>query len=123
VNSIFFKFTGSEETGIVFSTITVWMNDVGLGFITPAFESIGSYVIGLIEWIASILLFMAGTRRLGAILSLATISSIIFIYLVTPINVNRVIDAAGNTDGGILFYMTCSVWISCALILWLNPSR
>ena len=120
VQSLFFKFTGSEETDIIFSTIAEWMNGVGLSFIAPAFESVGGYVIGVTELIASGLLIYAGTRRWGALLGLAVISGAIFFHLFTPLGVNRVVDAAGNTDGGVLFFMACGVWISCALILWLT---
>ena len=123
IQSLFFKFTGSEETDIIFSTIAQWMNTVGLGFIAPAFESVGGYAIGFTELIASILLLMASTRRLGALLGLAVISGAIFFHLFTPLGVDRVVDAAGNTDGGILFYMACGVWVSCALILFLTRGQ
>ena len=120
LQSLFFKFTGSEETEIIFSTIAVWMNTVGLDFIAPTFESIGGYLIGGAELIASILLIIPGTRRLGAVLGLGVISGAIFFHLFTPLGVDRIIDAAGNTDGGILFYMACGVWISCVLIFILS---
>jgi hypothetical protein len=116
VQSLFFKFTGSEETDIIFSTIAQWMNNVGLSFIAPIFESVGGLVIGSTELIASILLLFAGTRKFGAVLGLLVISGAIFFHLFTPLGINRVVDAAGNTDGGILFFMACGVWVSCALI-------
>ncbi|MFT5136266.1 MAG: hypothetical protein ACI9XU_001351 [Arenicella sp.] len=116
VQSLFFKFTGSKETDIIFSTIAQWMNDVGLSFIAPIFESVGGLVIGSTELIASILLLFAGTRKFGAVLGLSVISGAIFFHLFTPLGINRVVDAAGNTDGGILFFMACGVWVSCALI-------
>ena len=46
VQSLFFKFTGSEETDIIFNTIADWMKTVGLGFIAPAFAAYGGYIIG-----------------------------------------------------------------------------
>ena len=123
VQSLFFKFAGSEETDIIFTTIADWMGTVGLGFIAPAFAAYGGYVIGITELIASAMLLMPATRRLGALIGLAVISGAIFFHLFTPLGVNRVVDAAGNTDGGVLFYMACGVWISCALILWLTRSQ
>ena len=45
VQSLFFKFAGSEQTDIIFSTIADWMKTVGLGFIAPMFESIGGYLL------------------------------------------------------------------------------
>jgi len=123
VQSLFFKFAGSEETDIIFSTIAGWMNTVGLGFIAPLFESVGGYVIGGVELVASGMLLIAATRRKGALLGLAVISGAIFFHLFTPLGVNRVVDAAGNTDGGVLFFMACGVWVACALILYLTKEE
>jgi len=120
VQSLFFKFTGSKETEIIFNTIGDWMSTIGLGFIAPAFAAYGGYVIGGTELVASGLMINPKTRSLGALIGLAVISGAIFFHLFTPLGVNRVIDDQGNTDGGVLFYMACGVWVSCALILWLN---
>lgn len=123
VQSLYFKFSGDEQTNIIFSTIAQWMNSVGLGFIAPAFESVGGYVIGGTELIASALLVIPATRRLGALLGLGVISGAIFFHLFTPLGVNRIVDAAGNTDGGALFYMACGVWLSCLLILVFGKAK
>ncbi|MBL4671493.1 MAG: DoxX family membrane protein [Arenicella sp.] len=123
VQSLFFKFTGSEETDIIFSTIAQWMNDVGLSAIAPTFDSIGGYLIGSVELIAAVLLLIPATRKLGALLGLGVISGAIFFHLATPLGVHRVINAAGETDGGVLFYMACGVWLSCLLILILSKSN
>ncbi len=123
VQSLFFKFAGSEETDIIFSTIAAWMKEIGLGFIAPTFESIGGYVIGGIELIASILLLMVATRRLGAAIGFCVISGAIFFHLATPLGVNRVVNAAGDTDGGVLFFMACGVWLSCLLIFVLSKKK
>jgi len=120
VQSLFFKFSGDEQTDIIFSTIAEWMKTVGLGFIAPAFASVGGYVIGFVELVASALLIFTATRRLGALLGISVISGAIFFHLFTPLGVNRVVDAAGNTDGGVLFYMACGVWVCCLLILLLS---
>lgn len=123
VQSLFYKFSGSEQTDIIFSTIADWMQTVGLGAIAPAFAAYGGWAIGISELIVSFMLLFVGTRRLGALLGLVIISGAIFFHLFTPLGVNRTIDAAGNTDGGVLFYMACGVWLSCALILWLTRSK
>ena len=120
VQSLFFKFTGSEETDIIFATIGQWMNTVGLGAIAPSFEAYGGYLIGTTELVASVLLIIATTRRLGALLGLSVISGAIFFHLFTPLGVVRTVNAAGDTDGGVLFFMACGVWLSCALILYLS---
>ena len=99
------------------------MTTVGLSFLAPSFESVGGYVIGGIELIASILLIIPATRRIGALLGITILSGAIFFHLFTPLGINRVIDAAGNTDGGGLFYMACGVWISCLLIFILTKKE
>ncbi len=120
LQSLFFKFTGSEETAIIFNTIADWMKTVGLGFIAPAFAAYGGYVIGGTELVATGLMINPKTRSIGALLGLAVISGAIFFHLFTPLGVNRVVDSQGNTDGGVLFYMACGVWVSCLLIFILN---
>ena len=75
------------------STVRAW-------FATERFANYGGYLIGSAELIASALLLITATRRLGALLGLGIISGAIFFHLFTPLGINRTIDAAGNTDGG-----------------------
>ena len=123
IQSLFFKFTGSEETDIIFTTIAQWMADVGLGFIAPTFESIGGYAVGGTELVASILLIIPATRRLGAAIGLIVISGAIFFHLGTPLGVDRIINDAGDTDGGVLFFMACGVWVGCLLIFIIGKQK
>lgn len=118
-----FQIIDSVETDIIFSTIAAWMSGVGLGFIAPFFESLGGFAVGASELVASILLIIPATRRMGALLGLVIISGAIFFHLFTPLGINRVVDQAGNTDGGILFFMACGVWLSCALIFILSKKK
>ena len=123
VQSLFFKFAGHEQTDIIFNTIAEWMHTIGLSAVAPVFASIGGAVIGTTELVASILLMFTKTRRIGALIGLAVMSGAIFFHLGTPLGVDRVIDANGNTDGGVLFFMACGVWISCALLLVLQKKQ
>ena len=99
------------------------MNGVGLSAIAPTFESIGGYVIGAVELIAAALLIFPTTRKIGALLGFGVISGAIFFHLATPLGIDRVVNAAGDTDGGVLFYMACGVWISCLLIFIFSNSN
>ena len=123
IQSLFFKFAGSKETEIIFSTIAAWMQSIGLGFIAPSFAAYGGYVIGGTELVATGLMLSNKTRNIGALIGLLVISGAIFFHLFTPLGVNRVIDEQGNTDGGALFFMACGVWISCLLILLINRNK
>lgn len=121
IQSLFFKFAGSEETEIIFGTIGDWMAGIGvLSALAPAFTEYGGYVVGAAELVASILLLMPKTRFWGALLGIGAISGAIFFHLFTPLGINRTIDATGNTDGGVLFFMACGVWVSCAMLLFFN---
>ena len=124
LQSLVFKFAGSEETVIIFNTIGEWM--AGIGFLAPissAFAKHGGNVVGTVELIASILILIPRTRVWGALVGIGVISGAIFFHLFTPLGVVRVVDAAGNTDGGALFFMACGVWVSCAALLYLGKDK
>jgi uncharacterized membrane protein YphA (DoxX/SURF4 family) len=107
VQSLFFKFTGSEESIHIFSTLREWS---GIGL----FEPFGRWFIGLSELVASILLFIPRTRIFGAGIALVIITGAIFFHLFTPLGVEIM------GDGGLLFALACGVWVSSALILWIH---
>ena len=119
LQSLFFKFSGSEETVIIFNTIGTWMLDIGLpqGF-AEGFSSHGGTVTGITELIAAVLVLIPRTRVWGALAGILVMSGAIFFHLFTPLGVVRVVDAAGNTDGGVLFFMACGVWFSSLVLLY-----
>ncbi len=124
VQSLFFKFSGSEETVIIFNTIGDWM--AGIGFLTWAsapFKAYGGNAVGIAELIASVLLLIPATRLWGGLLALGVMSGAIFFHLFTPLGVDRVVDAAGNTDGGVLFIMACLAWLCSAGTVYLARAQ
>ena len=124
IQSLFFKFSGSEETVIIFNTISDWMAGTGaLAWAAEPFRAVGGNAVGITELVASILLFIPRTRVWGALIAMVVISGAIFFHLFTPLGVVRTIDAAGNTDGGVLFFMACGVWIASAALLYLNRAQ
>lgn len=110
VQSLFFKWTGSEESIFIFSTIREWS---GIGL----FEPFGRWFIGFSELVASVLLFIPRTRIWGAGMALVIISGAIFFHLVSPLG----IEVKG--DGGELFILACGVWIASAVTLWLERAK
>ena len=124
LQSLFFKFSGSEETVIIFNTIGTWMLDIGLpqGF-AEGFSNYGGTVTGIAELIAAILVLIPATRIWGAVAGLMIMSGAIFFHLFTPLGVIRVVDAAGNTDGGVLFFMACGVWLSSLALLYIDRQK
>lgn len=98
LQTLFFKFTGAEESIYIFTQIGM--------------EPFGRYLSGTVELIAGVLLF---TRfyAVGAALGLGTISGAIFFHLTT-----LGIEVQG--DGGTLFIMAIVVFLSSAITLILN---
>ena len=109
IQSLFFKFTGSEESVFIFSTLRAWS---GIGLFEPA----GRWIIGLCELIASILLFLPRTRIFGAALAIGIMTGAISFHLFTPLGVEIL------GDGGELFILACGVWISGWIILALSAN-
>jgi hypothetical protein len=107
VQSLFFKWTGSEESIFIFSTLRDWS---GIGL----FEPFGRWFIGFSELVASILLFVPRGRIWGAGMALVIISGAIVFHLFTPLGVEIM------GDGGTLFILACGVWIASVTILLIH---
>ena len=98
LQTLFFKFSGAEESIYIFTQIGM--------------EPFGRYLSGGVELIAGLLLF---TRlyAVGAALGLGTISGAIFFHLTT-------LGVEVQGDGGTLFTMALVVFVSTAATLVLN---
>ncbi len=99
LQTLFFKFTGAEESVYIFTTLGA--------------EPWGRIGSGLVELIASALLLLPRTVTLGAILSLGTISGALLSHL-TKLGI------VVQDDGGLLFGLALVVFVSSAAILWLR---
>ena len=99
LQTLFFKFTGAEESKFIFTTL--------LGAELEAFGRIGS---GLVELIAAILLVLPRTAWLGAFLSLGTISGAILSHL-------TMLGIVVKDDGGLLFVLAVTVFVLSAIVL------
>lgn len=96
--TLFFKFTGAEESVYIFSQLGM--------------EPWGRIGSGVGELIAVILLLWPGRTALGALLSLGVISGALGAHL-TKLG----IEVQG--DGGLLFALALVVFVGSALLLWL----
>lgn len=105
--TLFFKFTGAEESKYIFSTL-------GL-------EPWGRIGSGVIELIAVILLLIPSTVTIGAILALGAVSGAIMSHL-TKLGIS-VRNSDGIYDGGLLFALAVTVLIGSAIILFLRRSE
>jgi putative oxidoreductase len=100
--TLFFKFTGADESKYIFSTV-----------LSPELEAYGRIGSGLVELIAVVSLLLPKTVWLGAILSLGTISGAIMSHL-TKLG----LEVKG--DGGLLFALAVTVFVGSALILLIH---
>lgn len=122
IQSLFFKFSNAPETQHIFGVLGEWS-----GF--TWFANYGAYGVGIAELIASILLF---TRwwAWGALLSFEIMSGAIVFHVFTPLGIQMPhFDSSGiptdTTDGGLLFFMACTVWASSLAIFirdWASPT-
>ena len=94
--TLFFKFTGAEESKYIFSKLGM--------------EPWGRIGSGVVELIACILLLYPRTTTLGAILSMGVISGAIFSHL-TKLGI------VVKDDGGLLFILALVVFVGSAAIL------
>lgn len=96
LQTLFFKFTGAEESVYIFSTL-------GL-------EPWGRYASGIAELIAAVLLLVPGYAPYGALLSLGVIAGAIVSHL-TKLG----IEVKG--DGGLLFGLAVTVFVCSVAVL------
>jgi uncharacterized membrane protein YphA (DoxX/SURF4 family) len=100
--TLFFKFTGAEESKYIFSTLGM--------------EPWGRIGSGIVELIAVILLLHPRTVPLGAILSVGVISGAIFSHL-TKLGI------VVKGDGGLLFSLAVAAFVGSAAILVLRRGQ
>lgn len=100
--TLFFKFTGAEESKYIFSTL-----------MGPELEAYGRIGSGVVELIAVILLLIPGTAWLGALLALGTITGAIISHL-------TMLGIAVKDDGGLLFILAITVFVLSAVTLLIH---
>lgn len=99
LQTLFFKFTGAPESVFIFKTVGQ--------------EPWGRYGSGVVELIASVLLFLPGTVAMGAALALGTMSGAIFFHLTK-------LGLVVQDDGGLLFALAVVVFTLSAFLLWVH---
>ena len=102
VQTLYFKFTGAEESVYIFSTIGA-----------EPFGRIGS---GIVELIASILILIPRTTLLGALMGLGTMSGALLTHLVF-------LGIEVKNDGGTLFILAIITFLCCAVLIYNQKSK
>ena len=102
LQTLFFKFSASEESVYIFSTIGM--------------EPWGRIGTGVMELIAAILILVPRATALGALLAIGLMSGALFFHLTT-----LGIEVKG--DGGQLFIYALLVFISSVILLFIHQSQ
>lgn len=102
IQTLFFKFTGAEESIYIFSKLGM--------------EPWGRIGTGIVELVASILLLVPRTTWLGAIFGLGTMSGAILSHL-------TILGIEVQNDGGQLFIYAIVTALSCAILLFLERQK
>ena len=102
LQTLFFKFTGAEESRYIFTTL--------MGAEYEAYGRIGS---GIVELVAAILILFPSTVWFGALLAIGTISGAIFSHL-TKLGI------VVKDDGGFLFGLALTVFVLSGILLLIH---
>lgn len=99
LQTLFFKFTGADESVYIFSTLGV--------------EPAGRIGSGVVELIAAVLLLVPSTVAGGALLALGVMAGAIVSHL-------TLLGIEVKDDGGLLFGLAVAVFVSSAIVLFLR---
>jgi uncharacterized membrane protein YphA (DoxX/SURF4 family) len=102
LQTLFFKFTGAEESVYIFQTLGA--------------EPYGRIGSGIVELIASILILIPRTTLLGALLALGTMFGAIFSHLF-------ILGIEIKNDGGTLFILAIITFLCCLLLIYNQRSK
>lgn len=100
--TLFFKFTGSEESKYIFSTL-----------MGPELEAYGRIGSGIVELFAVVMLLTPSKAWLGAVVTLGTISGAIMGHL-------TMLGIVVKDDGGLLFGLAIIVFVLSSIILLIH---
>jgi putative oxidoreductase len=96
LQTLFFKFTGAEESVYIFSTLGI--------------EPWGRIGTGIAELVAALLLLTPRTAPAGAVLAMGLMTGAMFSHL-------TVLGIVVKGDGGLLFGLAVTVFVASALVL------
>jgi uncharacterized membrane protein YphA (DoxX/SURF4 family) len=102
VQTLFFKFSGAEESVYIFETLGI--------------DPVGRIGSGVVELLASILILIPRTTLLGAILALGTMIGAIFSHIF-------VLGIVVKNDGGTLFTLAIITFICCLVLVYNQKNK
>lgn len=109
LQTLFFKFTGAEESVYIFTTVGRFFNIAGV-------EPWGRIGSGVVELIASVLLLVPSTASIGAIVTMGVMCGAIVTHLL-------ILGISVNGDGGLLFGLALTAFVGSAIVLFQRRSQ
>lgn len=102
LQTLYFKFTASEESVYIFATVGM--------------EPWGRIAVGSLELIASILLIVPAFVWLGSVLAFGLMAGAIGLHL-------TVLGIEVKGDGGLLFFYACLVAVCSVVSMWFSRNQ
>lgn len=102
VQTLYFKFTGAEESVYIFTQVHM--------------EPWGRISVGIFELIASVLLIINATAWIGAVLALGLMGGAIMMHL-------TILGIEVQNDGGYLFLLAMVVAMCAVVVLFYNKKQ
>jgi len=109
LQTLFFKFTGAEESVFIFTTLGRFVHVAGV-------EPWGRIGSGVIELIAGLMLLVPATASLGAGLAMVVMAGAIASHIL-------VLGVEVKGDGGLLFALALTAFAGSAIVLMLRRSQ
>jgi uncharacterized membrane protein YphA (DoxX/SURF4 family) len=102
VQTLYFKFTGAEESVYIFTAVGM--------------EPVGRIAIGILELVASILLIINATAWLGGLLGAGLMAGALGMHA-------TLLGIEVKGDSGYLFFLALIVLICCCWVLFFNRQK
>ena len=109
LQTLFFKFTGAEESVYIFSTVGRFVGVTGV-------EPWGRIGSGAIELVAATLLLVPATVSFGAVLTMGVMAGAIASHLL-------ILGIEVKGDGGLLFALAITAFAGSAIVLILRRAE
>jgi hypothetical protein len=109
LQTLFFKFTGAEESVYIFSTVGRFVG-------VPGVEPWGRIGSGVFELVAAILLLIPATVSVGGALTMGVMAGAIASHLV-------ILGIEVKGDGGLLFALAITAFVGSAIVLILRRTQ
>lgn len=102
LQTLFFKFTGNEESVYIFTTLGI--------------EPLGRILSGICELIAAVLIVVPRTTAIGSLIAAGVMIGAILSHIV-------ILGIEVKGDGGLLFLLALITFICASLLMVLNKSQ